>query len=229
MNHSNKTILTLGLLAGSLTLSQAAVTYTLPASPTTPAGDGWTGDDLPNWVSSNFSGLDYLRNNNGGDNTITRAFETGIQATDTTVTLTIDARTNGNFSQYGLSGDGATLLFGFGINFNASGQYFVMLNGSRTNVGGSTSGDAVKTLSLELDSATGSAQLYVDGAATGSAITSSSGANLINELVGADTLYHRSNSQFVGAGSYTIEGTPEPSSVALLGLGGLALVLRRRK
>ncbi len=55
-------------------------------------------------------------------------------------------------------------------------------------------------------------------------------------FTGGETLSIRANNgtggiSFMGFDNFTVDGTavPEPSSTALLGLGGLALILRRRK
>lgn len=144
--------------------------------------------------------------------------------------MNLTSRVTSDFAQYGISDSAGSLLYGVGTDFNTSNRYFIVLNGIRTNVGAAISGDDLETLSLVLDSATGQAELFVNSVSFGSA-TSSSGAGLITELVSADILYHRSASQFTGAGVYEVDTTtiPEPSSTALLGLGSLALILNRKK
>ena len=44
-----------------------------------------------------------------------------------------------------------------------------------------------------------------------------------------NTSGNASNNDFVVINGFEVEAVPEPSSAALLGLGGLALILRRRK
>ena len=200
--------------------------------------DGWTGDDLADWVVATFSADLYARNNDAGDDTIRRANDAGfsysIPANALQVSVEVKARVNGNFWQVGLL-DGTTNLLGVGGDFGGDDKYFILDQFNRIKEAGtSISGDAYHTLRVEYDMVADTADLILDGStlliddAPMTALTPA-------ELTGADGLFIRTNSQFVGPASITVSVTvpsvPEPSTLVLsvCGIVGLALSQRRRR
>lgn len=104
-----------GLLTAMLTLALAPaetlatrVTYDLSTrlggfgTPVTV--DGWQGDDTGDWIVATFSGAEYLRNSDDGDDTILRTSDGGfaidIPAAARKVILEGPARINDNFWEW---------------------------------------------------------------------------------------------------------------------------------
>lgn len=206
----------------------------------TPANrDNWTGDDLDNWRTKDQSGLVYLRNNNGGDDIITRNndanFSFSIPSGTTSFSMQIDARID-TFWEAGItaSGGGPQLLIGG--DFYNSDDFYINFDGTRyttdnnlASVAGN-GGSNIATLRLDYNVALGTADLIYDPEGTAQLLIDDAALNITApELLGYDQLYSRAGNQYAGAGTWTITLVPEPSTTALLGLGGLALILRRRK
>ena len=194
--------------------------------------DGWTGSDIGNWVVQDQNGLKYARNQNDGDNAITRQNDAGFNYTipsgTTNLTIEIEARTGSGFWQAGLANSSGALLLGIGSDFGGNNKYFIF-EGSRFNESGtSATGDGIHTLRMEVDllanSGNGSADLFYDNT-----LIIDDQALTLPDMTTASGLYIRDNTRFVGPGKFTIVTVPEPSSAALLGLAGIALISRRRR
>ncbi|BDS07030.1 hypothetical protein NT6N_20700 [Oceaniferula spumae] len=200
--------------------------------------DNWTGSDIGNWRAQSQSGLIYLRNHNGGDDIITRTNDSNFSFTIgpavTSFSILIDARID-TFWEAGInaSGGGPQLLIGG--DFNDSNNFFINFNGTRynsdaglANVG--TNGGNIATLRLDYDVINGTADLVYDPSGANQVLVNDAALNITaTQIQNMDQLYARAGNQFAGAGNWTITTVPEPSSAALLGLGGLGLLLRRRK
>ena len=194
--------------------------------------DGWVDPvDQANWIAGTFNGERYTRNNNGGDNTVTRQndsdFTFFIPGNATEVSLDLRIRKNGNFWQAGIVNGSGQLIFGAGGHFNASGLFFIHDGGSRFNaVGTPIGGDALANLRVDLDTVAQTASLFLDD----NPILTNQAVAVPNFADGAGLLM-RSNSQFVGVASYTINTTavPEPHSLALVGAGFIGLLMLRRR
>ncbi|MBK1831037.1 PEP-CTERM sorting domain-containing protein [Verrucomicrobiaceae bacterium R5-34] len=198
--------------------------------------DNWTGDDIENWQTQSQSDLVYLRNHNRGDDTIKRDNDANFSynlAGVTSFSMQIDARVD-SFWEAGLapSAGGAQLLIGG--DYNNSDDFYINFNGTRygndNNLASTVNGNAA-SLRLDYDVITGTADLIYDpGGVNESALITDLGLNIsATQLQNMDQLSTRANTQYAGAGTWTITTVPEPSSMALLGLGGLALMVRRRK
>lgn len=194
--------------------------------------DGWTGTDLDNWVVGSGGDEIYARNQNDGDNTITRQndvdFGYTIPTGTTSLTIEMTGRFGAGFWQAGIADISGNLLLGIGGDFNANNKYFIF-EGSRFNESGtSATGDGSHTLRMEVNllagAGNGSASLFYDDT-----LILENQALTLPDLSTASGLYIRSSSRFVGPAKFTITAIPEPSSTALLGIAGLALILRRRK
>lgn len=93
---------------------------------------------------------------------------------------------------------------------------------SFTTAGLPTTGLSMVITSNNLTDA--SIEYFKDGASEGTVVRDITGYNHI--VIGGEATNGSSSSTL---GSISFESVPEPSSAALLGLGGLALILRRRK
>ena len=232
-----KTIITAAVFAAGIfaPLSAATTIYDIGtnvgADGTLLSTDGWAGDDLSNWVVGTQAGTLYARNQNDGDNTITRTndggFSYSIPSGTTSMSLEMTGRFGVSFFQAGLS-TGGTMTLGIGGDFNNSNKFFILDGGTRRNESGTSySGDTIKTVRLDFDLVAGTADLILDP--NGTPTTLISGQSIAASLDTADGIFIRSGSRYTGPATFTITTVPEPSSAALLGLGGLALILRRRK
>ncbi|MCP5537368.1 MAG: PEP-CTERM sorting domain-containing protein [Akkermansiaceae bacterium] len=241
------TILPALALSAAACLSQAsAATFiydiaSVGAQNTLLSTDGWTGDDIDNWVVGAYTGAPFARNqNDNGEDTITRATSlfSVLSTSNTTLSIDITGRFGGTSTPIMATGiaDGTTLLLGVQ---KSGSSWTIVQNGTASSGAGGVGGFSGSTniensLRLVLDYGTstidlihttgGSSTVLIDDYAMDSSV---SAANL---AANADGLYIRTDSKFVGPSNITITSVvPEPSAAALLGLGGLALMLRRRK
>ena len=103
------------------------------------SGDGWTGQDLGNWVAGSYSGQIYTRNANDGDNRIQRIndanFSYSFDGSTSQVSLESSVRLSSNFMESGFFSSTEGDVLGWGLDFSNSNQYFIIANGSRTNLG----------------------------------------------------------------------------------------------
>lgn len=228
---------TAALLIGS---ANAAITYTYDMDDIGAAGsllssDSWAGTDLSNWVTNNFNGNLYSRNQNDGDNYVSRlndgGFSYSIPASSTSLILEMDVRSGAGFWQAGIS-NGTNTVLGIGSDFNLNNQYFILDGGTRRFEAGTTAtGDSYNTLRLEFNLETGTADLILnpDGANTllidDVAITNADGTS----LSAADSLYIRTSTRYSGVGEFRLTVIPEPSTTALAALGFCGILLRRRR
>lgn len=146
-----------------------------------------------------------------------------------------DVASTGNLNSF-LSGDQDLNAVGFTVANRPSdatrlpGLYndFGTLTLASTAANGVINLGGTQTLTLTVN-ADGSAEFDLDGG--GASLAAGTFSDLFDDsLDGAFhfVAYSQGNEGFT-LNSVTIETVPEPSSAALLGLGGLALILRRRK
>ncbi len=224
----------------SSTLHATTFTYDfgdqVGAAGTQLSNDGWIGADLPNWITSDFSGDTYARNDNGGDNTITRPNDAGfsfnISENETFVSLSLVVRAGvSQLWQVGIS-NGTNFLFGLGADNDGTNRFHIFdgntrLQETQTNPGNAI-GDQLVTLTVEADLVAGTADLILDG------------ENILNDavlnnvtaatLATADRLSIRTTGATVGPASFIINvGIPEPSTGLLIGMGLVGIVMRRRR
>ncbi|NWK55776.1 PEP-CTERM sorting domain-containing protein [Verrucomicrobiaceae bacterium N1E253] len=229
------------MLLGGGSLS-AASTYTYDVSNVGPgntllSNDNWTGDDIANWKVGTFSGVgEYLRNSNDGDNTITRQNDANFSFTIDASTTSFSLETHGRFGvngyfELGLVNSSGSLLVGLGADWYQQNRKCIILEGGRNYETGTSypnNLDGVHAMKLDVDllanSGNGSADLYFDGN-----LIIDDMALTLPDMTTATGLHFRSGTRYNGPGTIVITTIPEPSSTALLGIGGLALALRRRK
>lgn len=199
--------------------------------------DGWAGADLPNWIVANGASVNgYMRNNNGGDDTVYRtndaAWSFSIPGDTTFLSIEIVGRAGSGFWQAGIANyDGSSLIssIGMGGDFNVSDKYFILNNGARTSeVGTSATGDALHTLRIDVSGVSGAmvASLFYDN--TQVVGNTSLGSLTWDNLSQFDSLYLRTGSQFVGPSQFSITAIPEPTAALLGAFGAFGLLLRRR-
>lgn len=214
-----------------------AVGGSLASDVTVASGDWWQGNSLTTTIGT------------GRTLAVTNAtFDTIVQQ-NATGTSTINVNTGGILDFSSASGAGASLIFGNNVNdalgiidvnggtFDGSGLTSIILgrdqgDGELNISAGTVSLGAIPTLSNNVNS---TGVINFDGVGNSGSLT----------ITGADKTYYEGlfaagelqrngssagsfDSVFSVSGS-TITAVPEPSSVALLGLGSLALILRRRK
>jgi len=244
-----KPLLSLGILALATMISQAAtpVTWTGNAQDNnwnTPSN--WDTNSVPN-----ISGADSVIINNGGTVTHSKKLDF-TNGSDLTMTSGSSLTISGDF----IVRDGATIAVESGSTLTLTGaagtnHQFITHGGSTFNIGGTLaangpSGNPLKAPSglngggfnfttlgakMQFDEFTGSGTLlgYLKGKATNGFFLID--GTTVSDL-GMDNAENGMFLKFTGsdtAGSLTLVAVPEPSSAALLGLGGLALILRRRK
>ncbi len=224
------------LMVGVSTTSAAAYTYTAGDrlnSGEQLSGDGWLGDDLANWIIGNGAGaVEYIRNNNGGDGTITRQndgdFSYTIDAATTSFTLEVTGRMGAGFFQLGLIDSSGSQLVGMGADYNNTNNCFIIEGSRFYESGTSYTGDAVHTMRMEVDllanGGNGSADLFYDNN-----LIIDDQALTLPDLTTATGLFLRNNTQYNGPESFTITTVPEPATMSLLALGGMAMLRRRKK
>ncbi len=220
---------TLAATAGNVAVGGNITTPTTIAS-----GDFWQSNGTTTTIQS------------GGSLVVTDAsWETIIQqAAAGTSTLTVE--TGGSLDFSGASGNGTRFFVG-----NSNGNGILNLNG------GSLIGATLTEFSIGREGATGTFNINAGTATVGHLEVDSDGTSTVNfgenstgELTvtgwstsnfealwndgkltynGAQTGSFSDHFQVSGVTGSTLSVVPEPSSTALLGLGGLALILRRRK
>ncbi|MGE9270092.1 MAG: SUMF1/EgtB/PvdO family nonheme iron enzyme [Verrucomicrobiales bacterium] len=180
------------------------------------AEDGWLGDDLEGWVVQSFDGLNYARNTNDGDDAIYRSNDGGfsyeIPGNAKFVSLQTTVRHSNNDWEVGLA-SGSNLLLGVG--FERDGLLY--LSDGVTTVEqseGTSTSDTRRTFRVDVDLAAGTATLVeiaeegetvlIDGVSLSSASSAA--------LQGADGLFIRTASRYVGPGSIQIRWGLNPTA-----------------
>lgn len=245
-----KQILPITLLAACAVTSHAAsvATETFTYADTADigalnGGSGWSsawshssGGTTSKWTIANNQAI-YQGNGSGGTVDYSRTLTSSIQVTTlTTVTLSLDVLIGNGAGDVNAgravgvtltSGGGDVIFLGKGINQGIGA--FTNLGGA-TQHGTTTGASAGTTYSI-------SAEFSYDGADT--TLKYTQGANTFTEVFSGQQLsfdavqlsgYHGSTtSNGVDSIDIDVSAVPEPSSIALLGLGGLSLILRRRR
>ncbi len=211
------------------TAAQVAVSGDITGTTTVGSGDFWQSNGTTTTIKS------------GGTLAITTPqWETIIQQ-NAAGTSTMTVETGGTLDFSGATGNGTTFFVG-----NANGTGILNLDG------GTLDGATLTNFTIGRAGANGTFNINAGTANVGNLTVDNGGAvNFGTDstgtltVTGADTatfqtLWDQGKLTFGGAneGTFTdhfkVEGStlsvvPEPSSTALLGLGGLALILRRRK
>lgn len=229
-----KTITTIGLLAVSSLLSQAAVSYTgVTISETF---TGYDGNSAPTgWDASGFSngaGFSENRGSSSGGVTTggTYAFDIGSGNIALGVQPGGSDFTPGTYDLEVTNDSGATVdTWAIAFNsyvFNDQGR------GNGFNFSYSTDGSSytpVAAGSFTSAAAADGSPAWAIGAAYSDNISASvaSGGSLHLRWTGVDAGGSGSRDEFA-LDDVSINAVPEPSSIALLGLGGIALLRRRR-
>ncbi len=207
-----KTILTTTLLASLASLSQAAVIW--DSIPTV----GGTGEatNLGQSITTGVLGSDNIL-----DNII---IEASTATTDGdasfTATLEIFKSTDGNFATWDPTttlalavSESVSMTATNNGTFNFTGANRIVLDDSSVYL-------------IFINDTSGATRIAFSAGTVGDAVTGQSFRNVNTATGAADSLEPIvANSDF----GVTVNTVPEPSSTALLGLGGLALILRRRK
>ncbi|MCP5536933.1 MAG: PEP-CTERM sorting domain-containing protein [Akkermansiaceae bacterium] len=197
---------------------------------------GWEGNGT--WQTRAFDGYYFATLTNGSNvagtphvRTLARDLSSVLNASNTSLTLDIKVRIDGDANYKWSSGiaDGTTMLLGIQKN---GLDWEIVQNGivSTTKGGFVSASNGTNYVSLVVDYGAGTVDLMhgatklINDYALDPTLTAAYVANNADGLqMGMDTSY------YVGTGSFTIDTVPEPSSSALLGLAGMALVLRRRR
>lgn len=114
---------------------------------------------------------------------------------------------------------------GIGYNFQNGGSNYGVFSSSGVTDSGVGFSTSFKTISLKRDTAT-DYTLSIDGTDFTS-LTLANSATAIDEIRVFNSTSGSGNDVLFN--NFVVTPVPEPSSAALLGLGGLALILRRRK
>jgi hypothetical protein len=137
---------------------------------------------------------------------------------------------------WNVNADG-TLVFDSG----SATTLIIQRNASRTPVFNLNGGAMVSLDAIDLynDSFSGAGNSFIDFQAEGSRFTADFGADFLDlasvqAAIDNSVFFTSTTSQSMGVtdnsdGTFTVLAVPEPSTTALLGLGGLALILRRHK
>ncbi|MEJ6778047.1 MAG: PEP-CTERM sorting domain-containing protein [Akkermansiaceae bacterium] len=228
-----KTITTLGLLAASAVMSQAAVSFTGTAISQT--FDSYDGTAAPTgWDASGFSsGAGFSENrgsSTGGVGTGgAYAFDVGAGNVALGVQPGGSDFTPGYFELEVTNDSGSTVATwaiafkSYVLNDQARGNSF--------NFSFSTDGSSYTPVAAgSFTSADGAGGSWTLGADYSDSISASvaSGSSLFLRWSGDDESGSGSRDEFA-LDDVSIDVVPEPSSTALLGLGGLALLARRRR
>ena len=235
-----KQLLSIGALAAASTLTtQAALLWT-------GAEDGVSLYQESNWLDDN--GAVPGANEINGGTAVTAATGGLIQLTSGTGT---PAAFGSNF----LIGPGNDIEIGGGKNLGSTGISGIQVASAQgTNVLGNLSGASTLNVQFTVDidwSIDGASAIVlrgggnpINGASTINFLDSASTLTFTSETVAAFTAEHLGKIKVNGAAAVIgtninvvsdggsgsiVTAIPEPSSAALLGLGGLALILRRRK
>lgn len=204
-----KTIITSALILGSAVASQAATVtinnHSFENGTNLPNEDGWTNNDPEDWTTTGTVGLQ----------DVTTSAPAGI---DGHVVV---------FLQTGELLQNITTSISGGMI--SAGDVFTLTLAATNQNGG-------PTFDFDIQNTAGTSLI-------GGAITSSPnapGGNIYGDIVVTGTVDTASSDIVISIGASTgqirvdniqldLTAVPEPSSAALLGLGGLALILRRRK
>lgn len=199
--------------------------FDLTASPVTP-GTG------PYYVDGTNTGSDYAYAfDPGSSNVLSLATPVTSALNDFSIEVTITAGSyNATHNSYVVNnGNGGT---GFGILFYSADpmvtdtKVYGILNGIGFIGNGSTlTLDNTTAYTLKLENIGGVNSFYVDGVLQGSAANSAAIAAVGNFSIGGTP----SGAYFSGSIDNVIVTVPEPSAAALLLVGGIAFLARRRK
>ncbi|MBK1855309.1 PEP-CTERM sorting domain-containing protein [Verrucomicrobiaceae bacterium 5K15] len=147
--------------------------------------------------------------------------------------------TGGSFTSRGLLANGTTInLLGgtWTVGNGTSGSGFGVGNGGTLNIGGTMIIDNNRTTAHGFSSSSGTIDFAADwtGSWTNPTVDTAAWKTEITTgnytLGGVDITEISFDEDFVVTGNtLSLVAVPEPSSAALLGLGGLALIMRRRK
>jgi hypothetical protein len=231
MKTRKHTILPLAALAGlaiALPAQSAVIVHTVAnAGFDTSGGSDWTdnggtlytGTNPNGWSSTYFLGGHPTDSTFGAQGTgVKRQDLTGADSTyvlGRTYTLTVDAF---SAALWGLSVD-SNIVWTLGLA--ADGTTVAADNWGSDGYTGTTS----HALILVDATSNGLTTLTLEYTATAADVGKTIGIQLLG-LVGEDG---NGNDTYAFIDNVQLESVPEPSSMALLGLGGLALILRRRK
>lgn len=241
----NTGALTAALLTAGLTLSAQAATVYNYGWETASVGaidgnDNWSLDAL-NAGSVTTTTVTGMSGNVAESNTgiYTRAndgafgYTIAASATEITMSVVVTATNDTTNNNMGLSNSVAGNAFRFGKH-NATNWFFRNPDGSITDIGEAGAANLTSTrksykATVVIDTVNDTLDFFVDNLTDGGSVQLANDAAIQDvDWSQFDGLYVRS-----GAGNhsdnFTVTSVPEPSSAALLGLGGLALILRRRK
>ena len=171
--------------------------------------DNWTGGDLPNWIAGIVFNDLYARNNNDGNDRITRGnnagFSYSVPVDATRITFDVDLRVNGNYCSAALTTSGADTL---GLGYDPSNSKFFILDGAtRIDQAGTTAplADSRKTLRLVVELQSQTADLILDPAGTKTVVMENVPLSVTaGSLHAADGLSTNSKSRYTGVYRYSI-------------------------
>jgi hypothetical protein len=222
------------------TLTVAAMTITSQATTTALGFDFGAGDSAFDLATDNDANtltntrtLNWEAGNEKGAQsisfTVTGLNIDGVGANDDSAIISFQVsgtpRTDGG-TNYGFDGYGANNEWGINSNTDP-----INVNRRRINTGESLTVTFTSASLLLNGAATTAYDISFDGFDTGTSTTTA--AAEISTTATSITFDSQPNNRNFSvkntASDFTITAVPEPSSAALLGLGGLALILRRRK
>ena len=238
LNKLSKTTMSLAAFAGLILSANAAVIY---SDSFTRTGDlnGTAPDVAPGaetWISTDWETTGTAASAVDNDGAAYLAF-TPSAGTVYTLSADIDVTTGHPSWFYGIGFTTGTPASPFenpvpaylfegqnnGWDAIAAGN-----NGTTGNVGTGTAPAGAVTYAIELDTtaAAWAAKFFVNG---GEVASHTYVTNPIINYVAVGNWYAENNGNDGSLDNFTLSQIPEPSTTALLGLGGLALILRRRK